>query len=81
MNVVKLINKFINYIENEMGYSSHTVRAYKADINNFFDIIDVKDCFYVTKYDIQSFIQDDRNRSLSSSTILRKISTIKSFFN
>ena len=78
---MKIVNEYIDYIANERGYSSHTVRAYSRDLVDFFETTGTDSYLKITKFDIQDFLQQDNNRKLSTSTISRKISTIKSFFN
>ena len=81
MNSVK---KFIEYISLEKNYSSHTILAYKTDLNTFsnFCLID----FNQKKIDniqynvIRSWIVYLINQGRSNRSINRKLSTLRSFY-
>ena len=78
------IKKFIEYISFEKNYSSHTILAYKNDLNTFsnFCLID----FNQKKIDkinynvIRSWIVYLINQGRSNRSINRKLSTLRSFY-
>jgi integrase/recombinase XerC len=78
------IQRFFQYLETEKRCSSHTLRAYKTDIAQFFDYISVQ--YQVEKVSeiklamIRSWIVSMMDKGISSRTINRKISSLKSLY-
>jgi integrase/recombinase XerC len=75
---------FINYLKFEKRYSLHTIRAYEDDLISFFDylelqfgIVSIKD---ISSAFIRSWLASLKDADLGSKSIVRKISTLKSFF-
>lgn len=75
---------FINYLRFEKRYSQHTVTAYKQDLAAFHDFIlekyDETTPQAVTYHMIRSWLAEMKGNNISSRTINRKISALKSFF-
>jgi integrase/recombinase XerC len=78
------IGKFIRYIESEKRLSQHTVTSYKTDLNQFFSYLNdysstesVEDISFKL---IRNWITFLFESGLTSRTINRKISSLKSFF-
>ena len=78
------IKSFLDYLLIERKYSTHTITAYKKDLNDFFE-------FYRTNYgdviiveinysQIRSWIVNLVNSNISNRTINRKVSSLKSYF-
>jgi integrase/recombinase XerC len=75
---------FIDFLKFEKRYSAHTVRAYKDDLDQFFHYlentfgesatIDISTPF------IRSWLASLKEQKISSKSINRKISSLKSFF-
>ncbi len=72
------IEKFIRYLDLEKGVSSHTLRAYRKDLEEFAqsvggspDRLDV--------IDIRGFIAAQVQRGLSRTTVSRRLSSVRSF--
>ena len=78
------VNKFIKYIESERRLSKHTVTSYKTDLNQFFSY--VNDFSMTQSVDeisfkiIRNWITYLFESGITSRTINRKISSLKSFF-
>lgn len=74
------LKEFINYIKYQRNYSSHTVSAYRADLEQFFSFagydIDSVDIDFLRKY----LFHLKLNKNYGSRSISRKIAAIKSFF-
>ena len=79
-----VIHPFLDYLKFEKRYSKHTVISYQTDLTSFFDYV-------VTQYGetalqllshiyIRSWLASLKDENLSSKSINRKISTLKSFF-
>ena len=80
----KLIKQFISYIDKERKFSKHTMRNYENDLEQFDSFLskyDEKLTFLsIDKTAIQFYIQKCSKKNISDKTLLRKVSTIKSFF-
>ena len=78
------INKFIKYIESERRLSKHTVTSYKTDLNQFFSYINdhsiAKSVDQISFKIIRNWITYLFEKGITSRTINRKISSLKSFF-
>jgi len=79
-----IIQSFIEYLKFEKRYSRHTILSYETDLTYFFDYI-------ITQYGetpleqlshiyIRSWLASLKDAKLTSKSINRKISTLKSFF-
>lgn len=78
------ISDFLNYLQYQKRYSRHTVISYKNDLESFDGFIshsygpvllsDIKSAF------IRTWLASLKEKGITSRTISRKISTLKSFF-
>lgn len=79
------INKFIDYLEYEKGYSHHTIIAYKKDLLLFQKFLnedhDNLNLLNVSYTHIRSWIIDLVDQNKSSQSINRMISSLKSFYS
>ncbi len=90
MSLDRLLNKFIDYIRLQRGYSDHTIRNYKADLSQFFDFLSRRKGPAGEKEaslgpeEIDFFVIREYLGSLygvcKRTTIARKLSAIRSFF-
>lgn len=76
----ELLSDFIDYIEIEKGLASNTIDAYRRDIMSFIEFCGEGSIDNITRLHISSYIMDLHDNNISSSTISRKISALKSFF-
>ena len=78
------IQSFIDYLKFEKRYSSHTIRSYHDDLVQFFSFIDtqfgINRLGEITTTFIRSWLASLKDDEVTSRTINRKISTLKSFF-
>jgi integrase/recombinase XerC len=76
--------KFIDYIRYEKRYSKHTVQAYQNDIQQFSEFLDeqygISDVAKADQYHIRSWMVQLMDKGVSTRSVLRKLSTLKSFF-
>ena len=78
----KLLKLFYEYLENEKKASSNTLQSYKRDLKQFRQYLEYKDAHY-NKIDsdfINGYIEDMKEEGKKSSTILRAIAAIRSFY-
>src|SRR5262245_31621036 len=78
------IQSFLEYLKFEKRYSPYTIRSYQDDLLQFFDFVDQQfgklKLKEISSSFIRSWLASLKDDNLSSRTINRKISTLKSFF-
>ncbi len=79
-----LINKFIDYLHYEKGYSKNTLLAYEKDVISFRDFLTIVDdkieLIEVSYSQIRQWIVALVNEGIANRSINRKISALKSFY-
>ncbi len=87
MNIVKeqqIMEMFMTYIQNERNYSDNTVIAYHDDILDFQTflnqqhILNYQDVDYLS---IRLYLTELKRKEYSRSSVSRKISSLRSFYN
>lgn len=78
---MKYIEEFLSYLSNEKNYSELTIINYKKDLIEFLDFLKDKDIVNATRDDIKLYLRELFTHKNKSSTISRKISSLKSFYN
>jgi integrase/recombinase XerC len=75
---------FIDYLKFEKRYSAHTVRAYSDDLGQFFSYLDSSfgetPLKSVSTTFVRSWLASLKEQKITSKSINRKISSLKSFF-
>lgn len=78
------IQNFITYIKFEKRYSPHTVLSYETDLAQFNQFIQMRfqlsELHKVETYMIRSWLAELKEENISSRSIVRKISCLKSFY-
>ncbi len=78
------IEKFLQYIKYEKGYSSHTFVSYETDLSQFRDFVESRSiAFEPDKIDaslIREWIVSLMESGTSASSVNRKLSSLKSFY-
>ena len=78
------IRSFLDYLKFEKRYSAHTVISYQTDLISFFDFLHVQ--FGETRLEeishsfIRSWLAGLKDKGITSKSINRKISSLRSFF-
>lgn len=74
---------FIEYLRFEKRYSQHTLDAYQRDIEQFFSFIGSSSskASKVHSRDVRSWIVDLSDNGVKSTSINRKISSLRTYFN
>ncbi len=72
------MEKFLRYLEVERGFSKHTLRAYKKDLEEF-SSYSKSDPEAVEVIDIRGFISSLMIKGKAKSTVSRKLASIRSF--
>lgn len=77
------ITSFLKYLEFEKRSSSHTIIAYRCDLEQFFSFCynkEIVDINAVTTKVVRSWVVNLVNEGLAPKSVNRKITTLKSFF-
>lgn len=74
------VNEFIQYLKKEKNYSGHTSRAYRSDLEQFFDFLRIQKTGEVDKNAIMFFVSFSLRHGLDARSVARRLSTLKSFF-
>lgn len=78
------ISAFVDYLKFEKRFSKHTVRAYQDDLVQFFDFLEIQfgesGLKQIEGTYIRSWLASLKDNGMSSRSLNRKISTLKSFF-
>ncbi len=78
------IQAFLNYIQFEKRYSQHTLISYQNDLEQFFAYLasqfDAPPVNKITAMFVRSWLAEMKEEEITSKTINRKISSLKSFF-
>jgi len=69
------IDKFLRYMEVERGASPHTLRAYRKDLELFFDTSGD----HIDLSDVRGFVASEINRGQKKSTASRRLAALRSF--
>jgi len=79
-----LITKFLDYLKKEKRYSSHTLSSYSTDLGQFSTFLEqsyeLKEAQKATPSMVRSWLIDMMEAGTSSSSINRKLSSLKSFY-
>ena len=84
MSYAEEYQPFIDYLQYEKRYASHTVISYKKDLNDFLSFLDTT--YSITSPGkastamIRSWLADLIETGISSRTVNRKLSTLRSWF-
>lgn len=77
------LRQFVRYLENERGYSSHTIKNYELDIMDFINYCNNnKLVIYKIKYfDVKEYLVKLYDKKYKGTTISRKISSLRAFYS
>ena len=80
-----MMNEFLQYLQYEKNYSTHTVLSYHTDLLQFCDFLqttpELLNPKEITALQIQQWVLSLMNDNLSARSLSRKISTLKSFWH
>lgn len=91
---MKIVERFLQTLSSEKGYSPHTIRAYTVDLNSFVGfcfpgkkietVTDEQLLAAITNLEpnpVRGFMMDLAKKKLSKRTVSRRLSALKTFFN
>jgi integrase/recombinase XerC len=80
-----LIHQFLDYLHFQRNYSPHSNLAYRADLNQYehflLENFEIDDLSKANKNHIRSWLVEMNGGDFSPSTLKRKLSALKSFYN
>lgn len=78
-----ITDKFLKYLKNEVNYSDYTIKSYQLDLTDFFKYIKKINISYlnITTNEVRLYLKYLDKRNLKNSTISRRISTLRTFYN
>ena len=80
-----MLQRFLRHIETEKRYSTHTVNAYRRDIEQFVDFLknnyETENLLSVDTEIIRSYIINMKDSGLENRSINRKISSLRTFYS
>jgi integrase/recombinase XerC len=74
------VHVFIVYCEKEKHFSAHTLRAYLADLEAFYDYLRVQKIALIDRNVISHYIGFLLKHGMDSRSVARKLSSLKSYF-
>ncbi|RJQ21433.1 MAG: tyrosine recombinase XerC [Nitrospiraceae bacterium] len=74
------IEQFLVFLNAEVGASSHTIKAYTEDLNEFQGFLENKRPQSIDNLDIRSFLASLHQKGLKKTSVARKLATVRSFF-
>ncbi|MFH1755355.1 MAG: tyrosine recombinase XerC [Candidatus Latescibacterota bacterium] len=83
MQIDAAVERYRTHLVAERGLSPRTIAAYLTDLNQFWTFIEThsgKNLETVTLRDIRAFLRGELKRGLRNPSMMRKISTMRSFF-
>lgn len=72
--------KFLQHLESVQGVSPHTLRSYAQDLHAFEKFTEHTALGAINKHHIRNFLADLNLRGLKKRTIVRRLSTLRTFF-
>ena len=77
------VDKFLFFLKVELNYSELTIKSYQLDLTDFFEYIESKKINYltITNNDVRGYLKYLDSCNLKNSTISRRISTLRTFYN
>ncbi len=75
-----MVDKFLDYLKYEKNFSNHTITNYKIDLEEFYNYLDNKNIKDIDVNIIRGYLKKLYDKKYSSSSISRKVSSLKSYF-
>jgi len=80
LDLRKEIEGYLNYLRFERNYSPNTLRSYNVDLLDFYNYCKERDLDFTNKKVIRNYIQNIAQKNYKKSTIARKLTSLRSFF-
>ena len=76
----QIIGEYLEYLELEKGLSQNTLDAYRRDLENFSDEMNIEDINSIDRLVINSYVRSLREKRFAPSSIIRKVASLRGFF-
>ncbi len=76
---MQTLSEYLDYLEIEKGLCANTINAYRRDLTDFLDFCG--DFKKIQRTQINSYIRNLHEKKYSPTSIMRKIASIRGFFN
>lgn len=80
MSVDEALDLYITHLRVEKGMSEETIKNYRSDLILFFSRLNKEDTEDLREKDLEEFVRLESRRLLSTSSILRRVSVVRSFY-
>ena len=77
MELFKAVSQFLSHLNQALGFSEHTLRAYRADLLLFLEFAGKEE---VSKRMVRRYLSTLHEKKVSSRTILRRLSSLRRFY-
>ncbi len=77
-----LLSEYLDHLAHERGYSPHTLAAYERDVLDFLNFQESRKSklYQISRREVNQYMAELRQRQNATTSILRKISSIKGFY-
>lgn len=78
-----MLDKFLVYLKDDLNFSENTVHNYQLDLTDFFEFVEKNklDYLHFNRDDVRAYLKYLDDKKLKNSSISRKISCLRSFYN
>ncbi len=74
------IGEYLEYLELEKGLSQNTLDAYRRDLEDFCDSLDINDINLIDRLMINSYVRKLRENKYAPTSVIRKVASLRGFF-
>lgn len=76
----QIIGEYLEYLELEKGLAQNTLDAYRRDLENFSDNLNIDDVNLIDRLMINSYIRTLKEHKYAPTSIIRKVASLRGFF-
>lgn len=76
---IQVLSEYLEYLEVEKGLSANTIEAYRRDLGDFLDICN-EDVTQIERVHLNRYIVNLREKEYTSTSVMRKIASLRGFF-
>ena len=79
-SMYQTICEYLEYVELEKGLAQNTLDAYRRDLENFADTLNIENVSNIDRVKINSYIRYLREKKYAPTSVIRKIASLRRFF-
>ena len=82
VNVKKLLQLFVGYLQIERNYSKYTIASYQNDLEHFVQFMERRHILFldVTYADVRLYLTTLHDEKLARKSVARKVSSLRSLY-